>query len=348
MKILVTGIAGFIGFHVAKNLLNKGNYKIIGIDNLNNYYDVNLKIDRLKNLGIDYSGQSNTLIKSENGNLFFIKTDIENNFIINIFEEFKPEVVIHLAAQAGVRYSLENPFTYIYSNIVGFTNILESIRKFKVNHLIFASSSSVYGLNSKIPFSETDCANHPVSLYAATKRSGELIAHSYSYLFNIPTTCLRFFTVYGPWGRPDMALFTFVDSIINNKTINLFNYGEMFRDFTYIDDVVAPLVELIEKIPHGLKSIKNIDNSNSVAPFVIYNIGGGNPVKLTELVSIIEKKLNKKAKIKLTEMQKGDIVQTYAKNSKLKESLNFIPTTKIEDGIEKFINWYLDYYRISN
>lgn len=336
MAILVTGCAGFIGFHTALELI-KQNYNVIGIDNINDYYDPNLKLDRLSIL--------------RNFDKFsFYKVDISNyKDLEDIFNNNQIEVVIHLAAQAGVRYSLINPHAYISSNIVGFENILECCKKIQIKHLIFASSSSVYGANTKVPFSVKHNVDHPVSLYAATKKANELMAHTYAYLFQLPVTGLRFFTVYGPWGRPDMALFIFTKSIIENKPINVYNYGNMWRDFTYITDIVEAIIRLINKIPQPNKNWNsdNPDPSSSVAPYKIYNIGNNQPIKLLDFIEIIERKLNKKAMKNFLPMQPGDVLYTYADIDELQKDINFKPSTNIEIGIENFINWYKEYYKIS-
>ena len=334
-KILLTGAAGFIGYHVAKQLLEQG-YQVIGLDNINNYYDIDLKQARINNL----SGQPNFV---------FEKIDIADKDKLNTFVElYKPSIVIHLAAQAGVRYSIENPTAYIESNLVGFANILEVARNFEIEHLIYASSSSVYGANKKIPFSESDSVDHPVSLYAATKKSNELMAHTYSNLYNIPTTGLRFFTVYGPWGRPDMAYFSFTKSIYEGKPINVFNNGNMERDFTYIDDIVEGIIRLIDKIPesHNDWDYKNPDPATSFAPYRIFNIGNNQPVKLLDFISILEKLIGKEAKKNFLPMQPGDVRVTFANIDRLNKLTGFKPRTSIEEGLKKFIEWYKQYYKI--
>ena len=348
-KILVTGIAGFIGFHLSRQLLNLG-YEVIGIDNLNDYYSVNLKKDRLYQLGVNrLKINSHDKIPSiKYNNLYFIYGDISNyDFVLDLMTNEKFDCVINLAAQAGVRYSLENPRLYLKSNVDGFLNILEGSRISDVKHLLYASSSSVYGLNSKMPLEESMPTEHPVSLYAATKKANEMMAHSYSNLYQLPTTGLRFFTVYGPWGRPDMALFMFVESIVKNTEIKLFNNGEMIRDFTYIDDIVEGIIRLIPFPP-----VKNFEwdsslaeSSTSSSPFQIFNLGNSSPVQLLDFISVIEKKLNKKANVTFHSMQKGDVVATYASNEKLEKKIGFRPCTKIEDGISNFVDWYLSYYK---
>ena len=338
MKILVTGAAGFIGFHLCKYLLNK-KIEVIGIDNFNSYYDPSLKRSRAEEL---YK-------ISRAGNLDFklFEVDIAEDREINkLFQEYKPKTVVNLAAQAGVRYSIDNPAAYINSNIVGFGNILEACRHNHIEHLIFASSSSVYGGNTNVPFSESQCVDHPVSLYAASKKTNELMAHTYSHLFSLPCTGLRFFTVYGPWGRPDMALFLFTKAIIENKPIKVFNNGEMIRDFTYIDDVVESLFRLLSKIPSQDSSF-NTDNpspESSWAPYRIFNIGNSCPTQLNEYIGTIEEELGKKAKRVFLPMQQGDVRVTSANCKELSDWIGFKPNTSIKDGICKFINWYKKYY----
>lgn len=343
MKILITGAAGFIGFHLSKRLLEDG-HNVVGIDNLNNYYDPKLKKARLK-------------ILSKYPNFTFYKINIANRkkmqqFFSNNIEPLTSNVeqfyVIHLAAQAGVRYSLVNPYAYIDSNITGFLNILEVCRVIMPTHLIFASSSSVYGLNTKMPFSVHDNVDHPVSLYAATKKANELMAHTYAHLYNIPCTGLRFFTVYGPWGRPDMALFKFTDAIIKGKPIDVYNYGKMKRDFTYIDDIVEGIIRLLDKIPVPNKnwSGDKPDPSSSIAPYKLYNIGHNNPVELMYFIELIEKNLGKKAYKNLLSIQPGDVPATYADIDDLMKDVGFKPKTSIEEGIKAFISWYKSYYHL--
>ncbi|MGV3580937.1 MAG: NAD-dependent epimerase [Methylophilus sp.] len=328
MKILVTGAAGFIGYHVISRLLSRGD-QVIGVDNLNDYYDVRLKQARLDQ--ISQHPQST--------NFNFIKLDIANTEgVLALFDEYKPERVVHLAAQAGVRYSLENPHAYSQSNLVGFTNMLEGCRHHQVEHLVYASSSSVYGGNKKIPFSEVDNVDHPVSLYAATKKANELMSHTYSHLFNIPTTGLRFFTVYGPWGRPDMAPFLFADAILNNRPIKVFNHGDMMRDFTYIDDIVEGVVRVLDKI--ATPSLESGTN----APYRIFNIGNNQPEKLLDFIGFIEQAIGKKAIKEYLPMQPGDVKATYADTSALEAWVGFKPNTPLEAGVEKFIAWYTQYY----
>jgi UDP-glucuronate 4-epimerase len=349
-KILVTGSAGFIGYHLVKYLCSSGNI-VVGLDNINDYYDINLKFGRLADSGIDKDKiENNKLIESSVFSGYkFIKTDIENKEgLIKLFENEKFDVVVNLAAQAGVRYSITNPYSYINSNICGFLNILEMCRHYGIKHLVFASSSSVYGLNKIMPFSTSDNVDHPVSLYAATKKSNELMAHTYSYLYGLPVTGLRFFTVYGPWGRPDMALFLFTKAIIENKAIDIYNYGNMQRDFTYVDDIVKGVTEVIYNIPKGDKnwSGENPDPSSSIAPYKIYNIGNNNPVKLMNFIETIEKELNMKAVKNLMEMQPGDVEATWADIDSLFKEIHYKPNTSIQTGIKNFIDWYRWFYKV--
>lgn len=334
MNILVTGAAGFIGFHLSLAFLSRGDW-VVGLDNLNDYYDTKLKTDRLA-------------ILRQNGNFLFVKADLADGEALNrIFEERNFDRVINLGAQAGVRYSLENPFAYINSNIVGFTNILEACRKYKTAHLVYASSSSVYGMNTSMPFSTQDNVDHPVSLYAATKKSNELMAHAYSHLFGLPTTGLRFFTVYGPWGRPDMALFLFTSAILDGKPIKIFNNGLMKRDFTFIDDIVEGVVRISDVIPktnYDYDPLKP-DPSRSSAPYRIYNIGNSQPVELLKFIEAIENKLGMKAEKKFMPMQAGDVLATYADTDDLMNVTGFSPSTSVEVGVGKFIDWYRDYYK---
>jgi len=323
-NILITGAAGFVGFHLSKSLLDQGSM-IIGFDNLNDYYDVSLKHSRLE-----------ILAKYEN--FTFIKGDLANNDdVINVFKEYQPVVVVHLAAQAGVRYSIENPQAYMDSNMTGFFNILEACRHNPVAHLLYASSSSVYGNQEKIPFSTTDNVDHPVSFYAATKKSNELMAHTYSHLYNIPTTGLRFFTIYGPYGRPDMAYFGFTKSIINGEPIKIFNKGDMYRDFTYADDVVQGITNMLLNPPK---------KKEGVAPYKIYNIGNNKPEKLMHFIETLEKAIGKEAKKEFLPMQAGDVYQTYADVDDLMQDFDFKPSTSIEEGLQKFVDWYKAYYSI--
>ena len=337
-KILVTGAAGFIGFHICKKLLDE-NYFIIGFDNLNNYYDPNLKKSRIASL---------TEKSCESKKWEFIKGNLEDYTLLNsIFLKHKPHIVIHLAAQAGVRYSIENPSAYIQSNLVGFANILEMCRIYKISNFIYASSSSVYGGNKKIPFEENDPVNHPISLYAATKRSNELMAHTYSHLYKIPSTGLRFFTVYGPWGRPDMAPMIFTDSIIKNKPINIFNNGNMERDFTYIDDVTEILMRLIAKpaISNRNFNFKNPSPDSSWCKHRIFNIGNSNKIQLMDFINEIEKVLDMKAKKVFHPMQEGDVQATFSNSDNIEEWVGFKPSTSISEGVKKFILWYKNFYQ---
>jgi len=347
MKILITGTAGFIGFHLANRLIKRGD-EVVGLDNINDYYDVNLKYARLNEAGIKKEEiEYNKIVKSKKyPNYKFIKLNLEDRE--NLFDLFKKEKfdkVCHLAAQAGVRYSLTNPYAYIDSNIIGHLNILEAVRHNEVKALTYASSSSVYGLNKRQPFSTDDNVDHPISLYAATKKSNELMSHTYSYLYNIPTTGLRFFTAYGPWGRPDMALFKFVKNILEDKEIDVYNYGNMQRDFTYIDDIVEGIVRVIDNPPKGNPNW-NGKPSESVAPYKVYNIGNGSPVKLMDFIEAIEKELGKKAKKNLLPLQPGDVPSTYADTTHLQEDLGYKPNTPISYGIKKFIEWYRSFYNV--
>jgi len=342
--ILITGSAGFIGFHLSKNLIEAG-HNIIGIDNLNDYYDTNLKLNRLKELGISATHKEATYNSKTHNNFTFVKLDIQDKKnLFKLFHKHKFSHVCNLAAQAGVRYSLEEPDQYIQNNIQGFLNILEACRQFPVEHLCYASSSSVYGLNEKMPLSTEDAVDHPISLYAASKKSNEMMAHAYSHLFNIPTTGLRFFTVYGPWGRPDMALFKFTKAIFDNKAIDIYNHGKLIRDFTYVDDIVFGTSQVLFSPPRGV-SKESIKLSNSTAPWKIYNIGNSNPVDLMDFINAIEDKLGKKAIKNYLPMQAGDIAKTFADTTEIQKDLSYKPKTKIKEGIEHFINWYLNYYK---
>jgi len=355
MKILVTGTAGFIGFHLANKLLARGD-EVIGLDNINDYYDIRVKYGRLKESGIidtledGENIEYNKLIQSKKyKNYKFIKLNLEDKENIDkLFKEEKFDAVCNLAAQAGVRYSLTNPMAYMDSNIIGFMNILEACRNFDVKNLSYASSSSVYGLNEKQPFSTHDSVNHPISLYAASKKSNELMAHTYSHLFGIQTTGLRFFTVYGPWGRPDMALFLFTKAIFEDKPIDVYNYGEMQRDFTYVDDIVEGIVRVIDNPakPNEKFDGKNPDPASSSAPYKVYNIGNNAPVKLMDFITALEKKIGKTAKKNMLPIQPGDVPSTYADVSDLINDLGYKPQTSIEEGIDKFVDWYVDFFGI--
>ena len=336
MKILVTGSAGFIGFHLVQKLLQSEN-TVVGIDNINDYYSPELKFARLQQSGIsqDASVWNQKTGSSTNSNYTFLRMNLEDEEAINhLFETEKFDVVCNLAAQAGVRYSIENPKAYIQSNIVGFSNILEASRHNNIKHLVYASYSSVYGNSKKMPLSTTDSVDNPISLYAATKKSNELMAHTYSHLYSIPTSGLRFFTVYGPWGRPDMAYFSFTKSILEKKPIKIFNHGDLYRDFTYIDDIVEGIVKILNKKP---------DNK---PPYTVYNIGNSSPVKLMDFIETIEKALGKKAVKEFHGMQPGDVYKTYADVSELEKNFGYAPNTPLEKGIGKFVNWYKSYFKI--
>ena len=331
-KILVTGVAGFIGYFTAKKLLDDG-MEVIGIDNLNSYYSPKLKTDRLANI-VNYPSFK------------FIELDIENKGAIDdLFLQNDFKRVIHLAAQAGVRYSLENPYAYINSNVLGFMNILEACKVAEIEHLVYASSSSVYGGNTKQPFSTKDSVDHPVSLYAATKKANELMAHTYSHLYNIPTTGLRFFTVYGEWGRPDMAPFIFADKILRDEPIDVFNHGSMERDFTYIADICEGVCRIANVIPAKISENETANPANSfVAPYKVYNIGNSYPVKLLDFIEIMENALGKKAVKNLMPMQKGDVIKTFADVEDLETAISFKPQTSLECGVERFSKWFKEYY----
>jgi UDP-glucuronate 4-epimerase len=336
MKVLVTGAAGFIGFHVAKELLARGD-TVIGIDNINDYYDVTLKEGRL-----------NTLANPPlSGNFTFIKMDIaDREQMETLFASSAFDKVVHLAAQAGVRYSIENPHAYVDSNLIGFMNILEGCRHNTIQHLVYASSSSVYGSNESTPFAVSDNVDHPVSLYAASKKANELMAHTYSHLYQLPTTGLRFFTVYGPWGRPDMALFKFTEAILNEKPIQVFNYGNHHRDFTYIDDIVSGVILSLDNVARGNENWdgKNPDPSSSKAPWKIYNIGAHNPVNLLKFIETLEAALGKEAIKEMLPMQPGDVQNTYADVSTLTKDTGYQPKTGLIEGIGKFVTWYRAFY----
>ena len=335
MRILVTGTAGFIGSTLAIRLLERGD-EVIGVDNVNDYYDPSLKEARLDRLKV-YDKFTEVRISLE-----------DKPAIDKVFEDFKPQKVVNLAAQAGVRYSLENPQAYIDANIVGFTNILEGCRHHKVQHLVYASSSSVYGANESMPFSVHDNVDHPVSLYAASKKANELMAHTYSHLFDLPTTGLRFFTVYGPWGRPDMALFMFTKNIIEGKPIDVFNYGKHQRDFTYIDDIVEGVIRTLDHTaqPNPEWSGKTPDSATSKAPYRIYNIGSNNPCELLRYIEIIEECVGKKAIKNMLPLQPGDVPATYADVEALIKDVDYKPSTTIEDGVAKFVTWYKEFYKV--
>jgi UDP-glucuronate 4-epimerase len=335
VKILVTGAAGFIGMTTTLRLLARGD-EVVGLDNLNDYYEVSLKENRLKRL---------TALPG----FRFVKLDVGDRAgMEKLFADEKFDKVIHLAAQAGVRYSIQNPHAYIDSNLVGFTNILEGCRHNKVAHLVYASSSSVYGGNTKMPFSEHDSVDHPVSLYAATKKANELMAHTYSHLFNLPTTGLRFFTVYGPWGRPDMALFLFTKAILEGKPINVFNHGNMQRDFTYVDDIVEGVIRVLDRTAEANPAYvpDEADPATSNAPYRVFNIGNNNPVQLLDFIGAIEKALGMSAEKRLLPLQDGDVPATYADTSLLNDWVGFVPATPVQDGVSNFVAWYRDYYKV--
>jgi len=353
-KVLLTGAAGFIGFHFAKKLL-ADNYHVIGVDNLNNYYDVNLKLHRLRELGIadeklsviDHSIANIPFSSVDHPDLTFYKTNLADKAGLDeIFGNESPDYVVNLAAQAGVRHSLENPYAYIDSNVHGFINILENCRRHQVKHLVFASSSSVYGANEAMPFSEKQNVDHPVSLYAATKKTNELMAHSYAHLYRIPVTGLRFFTVYGPWGRPDMAYFKFTEQILKGLPIDVYNHGDMKRDFTYIDDIVEGVYRVMLKTPEAdaAWNAADPDPATSRAPYRVFNIGNNKPVPLLYFIDLLEKHLGKQAKKNLLPFQKGDVKETFADIDALTNYTGFTPTTSVETGIARFVAWYRGYY----
>lgn len=336
MNVLVTGAAGFIGFHLSKRLMKEG-YTVVGYDNLNNYYDTKLKLDRLN------------ILKANNA-FTFVHADLTNSGALeSLFKSSKFDCVVNLAAQAGVRYSIENPRAYIDANIVGFTNILECCRHHKVGHLIYASSSSVYGANTSMPFSIHNNVDHPLSLYAATKKANELMAHTYASLYNLPVTGLRFFTVYGPWGRPDMALFLFTKAIVEGKPIDVFNHGKMQRDFTYIDDIVEGIFRLTKRPATANQSWTGAqpDPGTSFAPYRLYNIGNNNPVQLGYFIELIENALGKEAVKNMMDLQPGDVPATFADVDALIEDVGYKPATPIETGIKNFIDWYKEYYKVN-
>ncbi|MGW8315363.1 MAG: NAD-dependent epimerase [Bacteroidales bacterium] len=349
-RVLITGTAGFIGFHLAGKLVELG-YEVTGLDSINDYYDVKLKYNRLEESGIPREAVGyNTLVHSDkHENYHFIQLQLEDREnLFGLFAEQRFQVVVNLAAQAGVRYSLTHPQVYIDSNITGFLNILEACRHFPVENLIYASSSSVYGLNKKMPFAVSSNVDHPVSLYAASKKSNELMAHTYSHLFGIPTIGLRFFTVYGPWGRPDMALFLFTKAILEGKPIQVFNRGHMERDFTYIDDIVGGIREMIDRPPAPSREWDPgcPDPSGSSAPYRIHNIGNSSPVKLMQFIEALESELGMEAEKELMPIQPGDVEKTWADVSSLKEEYGYNPGTPVEKGISKFVEWYREYYKV--
>ncbi|HEP1897870.1 TPA: NAD-dependent epimerase [Kluyvera cryocrescens] len=334
MKYLVTGAAGFIGFHVSQRLLAAG-HQVVGIDNLNDYYDISLKQARLDQLS--------------SADFHFVKMDLaDTSAMAALFAEHKFDRVIHLAAQAGVRYSLENPHAYAQANLVGHLNVLEGCRHNKVQHLLYASSSSVYGLNRKMPFSTDDSVDHPVSLYAATKKANELMSHTYSHLYGLPTTGLRFFTVYGPWGRPDMALFKFTKAILDGKSIDVYNYGKMKRDFTYIDDIVEAIIRLQDVIPEANSdwTVETGSPATSSAPYRVYNIGNSSPVELMDYITALEEAIGVKAEKNMMPMQPGDVLETSAETQPLYDLVGFRPQTSVKDGVKNFVDWYRAFYNV--
>ncbi|WP_313157981.1 NAD-dependent epimerase [Kluyvera cryocrescens] len=334
MKYLVTGAAGFIGFHVSQRLLAAG-HQVVGIDNINDYYDISLKQARLDQLPA--------------AGFHFVKMDLADNAAMAaLFAKEKFDRVIHLAAQAGVRYSLENPHAYAQSNLVGHLNVLEGCRHHKVQHLLYASSSSVYGLNRKMPFSTDDSVDHPVSLYAATKKANELMSHTYSHLYGLPTTGLRFFTVYGPWGRPDMALFKFTKAMLEGKSIDVYNYGKMKRDFTYIDDIVEAIIRLQDVIPEPNNNwtVETGSPATSSAPYRVYNIGNSSPVELMDYITALEEAIGVKAEKNLMPMQPGDVLETSAETQPLYDLVGFRPQTSVKDGVKNFVDWYRAFYKV--
>ncbi len=350
MKILVTGTAGFIGFHLANRLIARGD-EVVGLDSINDYYDPRIKYGRLKHVGVKKNLiKYNQVISSDqHQNYRFIQLQLEDQeSLSDLFKREKFDAVCNLAAQAGVRYSLENPKAYIDSNIIGFINILEACRHHQVNNLSYASSSSVYGLNESLPFSTSDNVDHPISLYAATKKSNELMAHTYSHLYGIASTGLRFFTVYGPWGRPDMALFLFTKAALEGKPINVFNHGEMLRDFTYIDDIVEGVVRVIDHPAQADAdwSGETPDPSTSKAPYKIYNIGNNEPVKLMDFIQAVETALGKQIEKNMMPIQAGDVPATYANIDSLVSDLAYKPGTPIQQGVKRFVDWYRDFYKI--
>lgn len=348
MRILITGMAGFIGHQLAKKLASRGDF-VVGIDCINDYYDPNLKLSRLKDLGFDTNEiEDNKVISSKNNeNIKFIKANLEDyDTLYKLFDEFNFDATMNLAAQAGVRYSLINPLSYVQSNLVGFANLLECARYHNIKHFVYASSSSTYGLNSNVPYSEHNAVNHPISLYAASKKSNELMAHTYSHLFKIPTTGLRYFTVYGPWGRPDMALSLFMDKALKDEPIDVFNYGKMKRDFTYIDDIVNGTIAVID---HPAKPNPNWDSNNpdpvsSSAPYRVYNIGNNKCIELMEYIKALELALGKEIKKNFMEIQPGDVEMTYANVDDLINEIGYRPDTDLNVGVKNFVDWYLGYY----
>lgn len=357
MRVLITGTAGFIGYHLAQKLLERGD-TVVGIDNINDYYDVNLKYGRLNETGISREAEQwcQPVKSTKYPEYTFVRMNLEDREqMFKLFEEHQFDSVCNLAAQAGVRYSIENPYAYIDSNIAGFINILEACRHHNVEHLAYASSSSVYGNNTKMPLSTSDSVDHPISLYAATKKSNELMAHTYSHLYGIPTTGLRFFTVYGPWGRPDMALFLFTKAIIDGKPIQVFNNGNMIRDFTFVDDIVEGVIRVIDNPPekdengkgnteHGTRNKEPDPSVSETAPYKVYNIGNSSPIQLMDYIKAIEKHLGKEAEKEFLPMQPGDVPKTDADVTDLRQNLNYKPDTPVSEGIRRFVEWYEAYY----
>jgi UDP-glucuronate 4-epimerase len=347
MKILITGTAGFIGYHLAIELLERGD-EVVGLDSINEYYDPQLKMNRLRQLGIEEADKPGTPVQSKRySNHRFVRMNLEDQQgLMDFFQQEKFDRVCHLAAQAGVRYSLTHPHAYVDSNLIGFMNVLEACRHHNIRHLVYASSSSVYGLNETMPFSTHDNVDHPVSLYAATKKSNELMAHTYSHLYQLPTTGLRFFTVYGPWGRPDMALFKFTKAIFDDQPIHVYNNGEMQRDFTYIDDIVEGVKRVIDRVPAGNDAWSGAepDPSSSPAPYKIYNIGNNSPVHLMDFIKAIEEQTGKEATKEFMPMQPGDVPKTWADVSELMNDFDYKPATDIREGVGRFVDWYRDYY----
>ncbi len=352
-KILVTGAAGFIGFHFVERLLLEDDWNVVGLDNINDYYDVNLKYDRVEEAGVDRDKIEYDAFTSskKHPNYTFIKLDLSDKAnLIKLFETEQFDFVVHLAAQVGVRYSVVNPDAYIQSNIIGFANLLECCRFHHIQHLVYASSSSVYGLNSKMPLSTSDNVDHPISLYAATKKSNELMAHTYSYLYNLPTTGVRFFTVYGPWTRPDMAILKFANAITHDKPIDVYNNGEMYRDFTYINDIVEGVFTILTNAPgwrNDLK-VKQLNPSVSIAPYKLYNIGNSKPINLKTFIEHLEEVMGKKAEKRYLPLQPGDVITTDSDVSDLEKDFNYRPTTDLKKGIKKFVAWYKSYYPVKD
>jgi UDP-glucuronate 4-epimerase len=351
-KILITGTAGFIGFHLVSRFLQEDGFEIVGLDVINDYYDINLKFARLKEHGIDGKEMQDREIQTSSKfpNYRFLKTDLaDHEFVVDFMVREKFDYVVNLAAQAGVRYSIDNPRAYTHSNIDGFLSILEGSRHSKVKHLVYASTSSVYGLNTQMPLSEKQPTQHPISLYSATKKANEMMAHTYSHLFRLPTTGLRFFTVYGPWGRPDMALFLFADAMMNEKPINVFNHGKMVRDFTFVADIVESIKRLVLKPVDANENWdgNKPDADTSSAPYRVFNIGNNNPVQLMTYIEALEKALGKKAIKNMMDIQPGDVPATHADTTALEEYVSFKPQTSVEEGVSEFVNWYSIKYNLS-